>query len=81
MSLLQDLGIKVGESCFNLTLGALSPLCDDMDKTLLVLLTELEKPEFLVAIDGVSELESDEAPSKLGTLRMVDSIFGLPFGG
>ena len=43
----------------------------------MLLVTELENADLLVVTDGVSELVSDRTPSKLGTVRIVESIFGV----
>lgn len=43
----------------------------------MLLLSELEKAEFFVATDGASELVSETMPSKLETVRIVDSILGV----
>lgn len=48
-----------------------------VDTALVLLLTELEKAEFLVIMDGASELVSEMTPSKLGTVRIVDCIPGV----
>ena len=48
-----------------------------METALVLLLSELEKAEFFVAIDGASELVSELTPSKLGTVLIVDSILGV----
>jgi hypothetical protein len=49
---------------------------------LLLLVKELESAEFLVVIDGVSELVSERIASKLGTDRIVfGSILGVPYSG
>lgn len=67
-------------SDFNRTVDILSSsvwLALTVDTALVLLLTELEKAEFLVIIDGASELVSEMTPSKLGTVRMVDCIPGV----
>lgn len=48
-----------------------------VETALVLLLSELEKAEFFVAIDGASELVSEMTPSKLGTVLIVDSILGV----
>ena len=47
------------------------------ETVLVLLLSELENAEFFVASDGASELVSETTPSKLGTVRIVDSIPGV----
>lgn len=48
-----------------------------MVTALVLLFTEVENAEFFVATDGVSELVSERAPSKLETVRIVDGMPGV----
>ncbi|MBE3044500.1 hypothetical protein IMZ48_18415 [Candidatus Bathyarchaeota archaeon] len=48
-----------------------------VETALVLLLSEAEKAEFFVAIDGASELVSETTPSKLGTVLIVDCIPGV----